>query len=411
VQGEKVMRNAFDQVAIDSGQAAAVAGRLAANPTAAAEELFPELFAHKWGDPSGAHAVADTVAGGSGQWGDTKQLNHGGFHFGGVEKDGPMSQSVNDWLTRVLKYWAAPPAGEPGAPKHRLRGVDGYRLDHGTNLTRRFYEHSLTQLQAVIDKPLAFVIEDFNQGDKLRPYADAMEAGWYHELIKKFQASDVDGVFGVIDSDFYFETMRGGNHDEERVVTMFGGDMRAAGRYLCMLDLLGGWSTTVMGDEWGESKKVEFKHQGAMPPTLLQARFGKLPQANVELQLAMQRAGVAKISDPSLSTILHSRLNAATREDHILGLARHADDPAVPSTLVFANLANADVLTNTFRLDAETRRRIAPAGWYQARDLMAKDSSANVWGRWVRGQDLLDNGVYVKLAPYQIQALKLEKVG
>jgi len=28
----------------------------------------------------------------------------------------------------------------------------------------------------------------------------------------------------------------------------------------------------------------------------------------------------------------------------------------------------------------------------------------------IKGQDLLDNGVYVKLTPYQIQALKLEKV-
>jgi hypothetical protein len=34
-----------------------------------------------------------------------------------------------------------------------------------------------------------------------------------------------------------------------------------------------------------------------------------------------------------------------------------------------------------------------------------------VWPQARRGSDLLDNGVFVRLQPYQIQALKLEKVG
>jgi hypothetical protein len=37
--------------------------------------------------------------------------------------------------------------------------------------------------------------------------------------------------------------------------------------------------------------------------------------------------------------------------------------------------------------------------------------SADLWPNWRKGQDLLDNGLYVSLAPYEIQALKIEKRG
>lgn len=413
-EGEKVMRNNFSQIAVNPEQLGVIAQRLENNPYGTAEELFPQMFAHKswWapGHENGASSVFDTIAGGNGEWADTKQLNHGTFNWGTVENHAPINDRVTDWMGRIVKYWVKPPASEPGAPKHPRGGVDGFRFDHSSNLGTRFWEKTMTEVQASVDKPILAILEDFNQADKLRPYADVMESGWYKDLVAKFKSSDVGGVLGIVDSPWFYETLRGGNHDEERVINLFEGDMMAAGRYLSMLDLLGGPSTTVMGDEFGEGKKVEFKHKGARPPVLGLAKVMQLSPANIDLQAAMFRAGTAKQSDPSLRTTLRERLYADGPEGNILGMARHADDPSVPGTLVLVNLANAHERTNKFWLDGVTRSRIDPNGWYQARDLMSKNAGANVWGEWKRGQDLLDHGVYAKLTPYQIQALKIERM-
>jgi len=409
VRGEHVIRNNFDQIALDASQTGAVARRLARNPHGPGEALFPEMFANKNKDPSGAHSIDQTIAGGSGQWGDTKQLNTGAFDFGGHIVETPMNQQVLDWETRILKYWTRPPPEETGGVQ--LDGVDGFRIDHATNAPPEFWERSVNQLQAMVDKPLVFVQEDFNQGERLRVWGDAMESGWYKDLINDFKSSNVDGVFGIVDNPYFFETLRGGNHDEERIIHMFDGDMMATGRYLAMLDLFGGLSTTVMGDEFGEGQKLGFKVAGMRPDVLRQANDGTLPRANVELQGAMRRAGEAKNTDPSLKTVLRTRLWSKGPNHNIVAMARHADDKKVPGTLVFANLANKDELSNTFRLDDETKKRIDPNGWYQVRDLMSTDPRRHLWPERVRGSELMDQGVYVKLLPYQIQALKLEKVG
>lgn len=407
--GEKVVRANFDQLTLDASQTQAVHERLKKNPYGTGEELFPELFANKNHDPAGAHSLSEMVGGGGGQWADTKQLNHGAFDFGAEIHDTPMNRNVTDWYTRILKYWVSPPPGPDGQPRE---GVDGFRFDHSTNMPPEFWERSLNQLQAMTDKPLVYIQEDFNQQERLRVYGDAMESGWYKDLIEGFKSSNVDGIWGIVGSDYFYETLRSGNHDEERIIGAFGGDLMAAGRYLAMLDLFGGISTMLMGDELGEAKKLEFKHQGAVPPVLVAARNNALPKQNVELQQALKRSGEAKTSDPSLKTVLRTRLWAAGKEDHILGMARHADDKSIPGTLVFANLANGDWMSNTFRLDDETKSRIDPNGWYEVKDEMSPtDRGADLWPNWVKGQELIDKGVYVRLSPYQIQALKIERRG
>lgn len=411
VTGEQVVRNNFDQITLNGQQADAVKKRLDTNPYGTGEQLFPEMFASRTRDPDGAHSIWDMVGGGNGEWADTKQYNHGAFDWGSRELNAPINDKVTDWYTRILKYWVEPPTSEVGSPKGARRGVDGFRFDHATNLPAHFWEESLTQLQAMVDKPVAVIAEDFNQGDKLRVYADAMESGGYHGLIDAFKRSDINGINGTLNSDYNFETLRGGNHDEERVTAQFGGDLMATGRYLAMIDLMGGITTTVMGDEFGESRKVEFKHQGGVPPVLEDARRGRLPAANVELQQAMARAGRARAEDPSLQTVLRTPLRADSREEHLVAMARHADDRSLPGTLVFTNLANSGTMANKFWLDDETRGRIDPNGWYEARDLMSTNPDANVWGRRIKGSDLLNDGVYAKLAPYQVQALKLERKG
>ncbi len=276
VNGERVIRNNFDQIALDSSQTDAIRARMANNPNGTGEELFPEMFANKSHDPSGARSVYDMMGGGNGEWADTKQLNTGAFNWGGEIYDTQINRNVTDWHARILKFWAQPPASEVGAPKDG-NGVDGYRLDHSTNLPPEFWERSLTQAQAMVDKPLAIVQEDFNQQERLRVYGDAMESGWFHDVINNFKSGNADGIWGIVGSDYFYETLRGGNHDEERISELFEGNMMATGRYLAMLDLFGGLSTTVMGDEFGESKKLEFKHQGGVPSVLVQAEVQRPP--------------------------------------------------------------------------------------------------------------------------------------
>jgi hypothetical protein len=408
--GEQVRARNFSQIVINQEQADAVAQRLSQNPTDIGEQLFPEMFLNKNGDPNGARSVIDAIGGGNGEWADTKALNVGMQNYGTVERSSDMTRSVSDWHTRILKFWAQPPSSEPGAP---TEGVDGFRLDHATNLSPYFYENSLTQLQAMLpeDKPpLVFITEDFNQGERLRLYGDAMESGWYRNVIAGFKRGNADDIWNVVGSDYFFETLRGGNHDEERISTLFEGNLMASGRYLAMLDLFGGVSTTVMGDEFGEGRKVEFKHIGPVS-TLAQARNHQLPAANIDLQQAMKRAGEAKNSDPSLMTSLRTRIYPDSNMPQLLGVARHADDRSVPGTLVIANLANNDRLTNKFWLDDETRSRIDPNAMYEVRDEMSPDQGRNLWPTLRRGQDLLDQGIFVDLMPYQIQALKIEKRG
>jgi glycosidase len=409
-KGEIVVRSNFDNITLDTAQTQAVHDRIAANPNGTGEQLFPELFANKNHDPAGAHSISDMIGGGNGEWADTKQLNTGAFNWGGEIHDTQINRNVTDWHARILAFWANPPPSETGGKK--VDGVDGYRNDHSTNLPPEDWERSENQAQALVDKPLITIQEDFNQQERLRVYGDAMESGWYKDLINDFKTSNVDGIWGIVGSDYFYETLRGGNHDEERIINQFGGDMMASGRYLAMLDLFGGISTTLMGDEFGEGKKLEFKHVGAVPPTLVEAKNNALPKANVDLQQAMKRAGEAKNNDPSLKTLLRTRLFANSNESHILGMARHADDRSVPGTLVFANLANGDTMTNTFMLDDETKSRIDPNGMYEVKDEMsAQDRSADLWPNWIKGSDLINNGVFVKLSPYQIQALKIEKRG
>lgn len=73
----------------------------------------------------------------------------------------------------------------------------------------------------------------------------------YKNLISGFRTSNIDAILGIVNNDHFFETVRGGNHDEERIVNMFEGDLMATGRYLAMIDLFGGLSTTVICDELG----------------------------------------------------------------------------------------------------------------------------------------------------------------
>lgn len=400
--GERVLRNNFSQIALNPEQLSVIEGRLKnANPSQYAEDLFPQMFASKYHDRNGAQNVNDTIGGGNGEWADTKQLNHGVFNYGCDEGRTGMNDKVVDWYTRILKFWV------------NEMGVDGFRLDHATNLPSTFYERSLNQLQASTKKPIAIVGEDFNQHEKIGPFVDALESGWYRVLVDATKGLRANDIRDVLSSGYFNETLRVGNHDEKRIINEFGGDLMAATRFQTMMQLMGGWFTSLMGDELGEGKQFEFKHTGAVPPVLWQARLQKLPAENIKMKRWVDQAGYMKTHVDALKTSRREFLNTAGGETSydIVAAARHADG-SDQTVLLFTNLSNTGDRSNRFRLDDVTRGRIDPGAKYQVRDLMGQDwGKASLWPSPISGQELLDKGVFVKLTPYQIQALILEKVG
>ncbi|MFO0728879.1 MAG: alpha-amylase family glycosyl hydrolase [Myxococcota bacterium] len=399
--GERVVRNNFSQIALNSEQLAVITDRLNKTDVSQfAEVLYPEMYASKFRDRNGAHNVGDTIGGGNGEWADTKQLNHGVFNYGCDEARLPVNDKVVDWFARILKFWV------------NDMGVDGFRLDHATNLPITFYERALNQVQASAKKPIAIIGEDFNQHDKLGPYVDALESGWYRVFVDAMKSLRADIIKDALSGGYFNETLRLGNHDEHRIIQDFGGDMMGATRFTATMELLGGWFTSLMGDELGESKQFEFKHTGAVPPVLWQARLQTLPSDNLKMKRWVDQAGKLKTSVDALKTarreFLETKSGAASYD--ILAVARHADASA-QTVLLFTNFSNNGDRSNTFQLDPVTVSRIDPEANYQVRNLMAEDGGKKgLWPEPKKGAELLSDGVYVKLSPYQIQALLLEKV-
>ncbi len=399
--GERVLRDNFSQIALNKEQLSVIEDRLKSpGMLKYAEYLYPQMYASKFNDRWGAQNVTDTKGGGNGEWADTKQFNHGVFNYGVDEGRTAMNDKVVDWYGRILKFWV------------NEMGVDGFRLDHATNLPMTFYEKAMNEVQASANKPVAFIGEDFNQHDKIGPFVDVLESGWYRVLVDAAKGLRASEIRDVLSSGYFNESLRSGNHDEHRIVDDFGGDLMAVTRFQAMMMLSGGWFTSLMGDELGEGKQFAFKHTGAVPPVLWQARLQTLSADNLKMKRWMGQAGHMKTHVDALKTNRREFLDRVdgSRSDDVVAMARHADG-SDQTVLVFTNLSNNGERTNQFRLDDVTKGRIDPNATYQARDLMGNDwGKGNLWPAPIKGSDLINNGVFVKLNPYQIQALILDKV-
>lgn len=415
----RVLRDCYAQLAVDEKQYAEINARLADSDVPKyAEYLFPQLFASHRDDAAGASDVTDTIPGGwrdargSGDWQDTKQLNHGSRDWGNKMRPGPVPTRVLGWMERFIKFWA------------KEMGVDGFRLDHATNLPDEFFERTLNRAQAEVDKPIALAGEDFEQFMRTGEYLDVLEGGTFRDLMRAARNQDVRTFREKLEGDYFRETLRTGNHDERRFVEAFGDDLRAAQRYACLVILLGGWSTSLFADELGERHRPSFDRSGEVPPMLDKVRRGEALGPEVEgLRAAFARAGHLKTEEPALRTARRRWLAPAggPGDNGIMAVARHADD-APDTVFLLANLA-PERRENAFVLDPETRGRIAPDRWYQVRDLMSDAPGRDLWPTPRSGRELLGQRasesvrpgpdgtprfeLFTGLAPYQVQALKL----
>ena len=126
----------------------------------------------------------------------------------------------------------------------------------------------------------------------------------------------------------------------------------------------------------------------------------------------VSQAGHMKTHTDALKTARREWLTPmdGNHQGDIVSVARHAD-ASDETVLLFMNLSTNGERANTFRLDPVTQGRIDPEAKYQVTDLMDGSwGKTKLWSKARKGKDLIEQGVFADLAPYQIQALRLQKV-
>lgn len=390
----EVRKNDFSQIAVNPEQLEVIKQRLS-DPKLPdyMEYVAPWLYASRTGNTGGAQDASDVMAGG-GQWFDTKQLNTGGVY--GV-KNAEENKAMVAYLSRVLEYWAVD------------MGSDGFRLDHLSGLPETLLEGALNHAQAEVDthRPgtqLYFTGEDFAAPESSARGLDSIQDTWMRHALENPTPASIRELLG----NPYFanrELMNLTSHDEDR--WNFGGDMKNAQRMYSLMPLLGGANTFVAGDEFGENQALAFKSSRAV------GALKDPSAAGLAIAEQLRRAGVAKSALAALQDDNRAFLDLKTGgvDGELLALARNADSGKKGNpVVVVANFNNSRARENAFALDEESRRRIDPTKRYQVRDLMADDPKAALWNQPLTGKELLDNGLFARLSPYQVQALELFSV-
>ncbi|MBK8011538.1 MAG: hypothetical protein IPK13_09315 [Deltaproteobacteria bacterium] len=407
----EIRKDDFSQIAVNQEHLATIRRRLQ-NPAVAntLQALASEFFAAVRPDgsiePTGAKRPEDIVSGGWGDWRDTSQLNHGA-RWGHGEPTSEAQRAVLDWLTRMLEFWAID------------MDVAGFRFDNAAGLPAGFFETCLNNLQAKVDeahpgKNLFYMAEDFCHVDRTRTFVDRIQGGFYTSLV---QARTASQIRDVLDHPYHQEVLTGGIHDEERLAELLGGDVGAATRYLSLIQLFGGPCCRQMGDSYIERLRSQFR-SWAKVPVLVQLQDRTLADANIHAHQTIARAGRARRDQPALKSDQRAwlqRMDGATDET-LLAFARHADldatDPAAEhsTVLVFANMEGESERESVFRLDGETQERIDPNKQYNVRNILSPRADKQLWAAARSGRSIIEEGVYAKLDPYEVQALVLEEV-
>jgi len=376
-----------------------------------AEYAFPWMYAAKDSDgrynPHGASDLYETYSPDwYGYWGDTKHLNHGA-HAG--QKIWHTSTEQNQ---RVLGYIA-----------HALLwavvelGVDGFRVDHTYGMPIEFFTQTLPWVEFEARKmrsgfdALILFHEDHDRKQFSANVGDVVQSKWYEAILHGLAHGYVDDVWGVYNNPYFTEFSGTGNHDERRGVTFFNGDLRAYGNGVITMMFLGGPMTTLAGDEYGESRQLRFKARGGVP-TLWQARNKQLPRENRELAYWLSQAGTLRKKEPALGQSGRRRLllldGAKTIACEKTALSSH-NRPL----MVFSNIHHGVESWTHCRLGETTRDWINAQlasnanAYFQVRDVYSLTPDRPLWRNPVHGHTLLNEGIVVGLAPYQVQVLEL----
>ncbi len=397
----EVRQNDYSQVATSPQQLADIDEKLEdleAKGLDYMEYAAPHMYG-KYNDAHGAKSVNETVPGGFFEWPDVKQLNHGrmrhGYHWWDANPTAE-SNKVNEYLERVLKFWAVD------------MGVDGFRIDHLTGMPERFLAETLNRVQDDVDhhdsgRSVFLVGEDFHTSNTTRHWLDAGQGGWFHEFRK---CKDPQHMRSIVENTHFHDLLAPGSHDETRFITA-SNDHRSSGRMLALLQLLGGPSLAVVGDEFGEQAKLAFKQYKGVAS--LRAPNGHaMDVAKVKGRAGRAKNKLAALQDDNRYWLSPTK---GGQDKKLLAMARYADDKSENPVLVFGNFDNGATRHNRFELDPKTRERIDPNAYYNVYDAMSDKPNKAVWTKPKKGSDLIEQGVYARLGAYQVQVLELRKQG
>ena len=375
-----------------------------------AEYAFPWMYAAKDGygnyKPEGANNVFETYSPDwYGYWGDTKHLNHGA-HAG--QRIWHPSHEQN-W--RVLEYiahamlWAVVKLG-----------VDGFRVDHTYGMPYVFFtqtlpwvEHEARKLRPGFESLILFH-EDHDRKPFSANVGDVVQSKGYEGILHQLAHHNANGVWDVYQNPHFNEFSGTGNHDERRGITFFGGDLRAFGNAVITMLFFGGAMTTLAGDEYGESRQLHFKARGGVP-TLWQARNKQLPRENRELAYWLSLAGQLRKDEPVLASARRNRLSV--NHGAIIALEKTALSTSNRPIMVFSNINHGWESWAQCGLGPATgawiHDKLASNSntYFQCRDLYSLSPDRPLWRNPIHGQTLLNEGITIGLAAYQVQVIEL----
>lgn len=395
----EIRKNDPAQFETHKGQTEAMNAKIAQLEEAGVEQelrdVAPHLFA-AWndGNPRGAKNRDEIVRGGWWEWPDVMQDWHG------VKRDGwkwyEMPQTAETranrgWRRRALELFV-------------MKGVSGFRVDHGTGLPLAFFDRDLNRVQSLVDmirpgESLYAIPEDFHRKDDTRRRVDRLQGGWFHDLRAARTPADFRGV---IDNRGNDDERTLGNHDESRGASAFGGDWRAYAQHQTRLMFAGGPYSSLMGDELGEQRQLDFKSYETVP-TLLHAN-----DAAQEVKSIIGRAGRLKRDLPALHTRNTHWLPTkdAGWDNRILAAARLPIDETDNLVLWFDNFDPHNRVSNVFMLSDEAKARLDDDVAYRAVDHFA-EGAPDLWEKPMTGAEIKQNGVYAELDRYGTQLIEL----
>lgn len=398
-EGRREVRSLdFSNLALTPAQQADVERCLATHGDSCGLELLaPWMFASTAGAPEGARDPSQIPPGGWFEWPDTLQLNHGRRRIGYEQfTDLPSTReqfAVQGWLTRALSYWAVE------------MDVDGFRFDHLSGIPPRMLEVSFNLVQADADrlrpgKGLILLGEDFDSFGVTRHFLDLVQGCWADDLCRARTPADFEAI---LEGPLFCHTLGISSHDEDRLFHRVE-DPRAALRLGALMHLLGGPVLEVMGDWFGERERLPVR-RNVVPEALR-----RVTPERARLAAAFSRFCLLRRTTPALRGKQRAwlRPRSGGPDDVLLAVARRAPLGGAP-VFVFSNLSDTAERSQVFALDADSRPSLRPARWYLARDLAAA-GHPRLWQAPKRGDEILAEGLYVRLAPYQIQILELVDV-
>ena len=385
------------------------------------KDIIPQFFASQWGDPAGARNESEIATAGHGheRWYGTLQINHGrlGLNDGGWRELPRIlrHEKVQQYLVRVLRFWAE-------------LGVDGFRLDYISGLPVDLLEKVANKVGSITHKDLIFIGEDFHTLDRTRSWIDLIQGGYFNDFLK---ARNTDDFKKILDDPWFSHNLLNlSSHDEKRPFWGRIEKLKEQGwnnidpidtaLYSIQLNqillLLGGPFTDVAGDQFGAIHKMPYKQHWGIDNGVEH----HLPQANLtanDIFKSFQKIGRVRTLFPALQSQEREWL-FLKRDDEdiicqeILAVARFAKNMPTQMPLIILSNLRPKEQSQTFSLDrGKTLTHIDKNTKYFLFDHLSQENGYPIDGKAYRGDDLLNQGLFLTLKPYQSVVIEIIPVG